>query len=412
MNSKIITASLALSLLLFAQCKKDKGANPEADNSSFLNSNAKTKVLFTHRFENDGQIHGYTSTRISAQDDGNVSWIFARSANMSSSIDLYRKKIDGNTGTVLEADGDLSKITHPELYAAGTTSEAAILFVQGTDKMYQSTLNSAQGDIPTFGVSDITLTAYPRIMRNGDAIVSSNPHPINIAFSTFTAQMWAHYKTGGVTKTVQTQHTTGNNPDEWWHGGMVYPSGGGQLSAFTYSRFKAWLIDMEHSEETSVAYHDSIPFNAPVLNGPVFTVQYFTKASPDNAQTTILVQECAQLTMDVYYSTFVINNLTHKITKVVEKATLPNAVQGGNAIDFDEAGNIYYIRMEGGSTNKTGIVRRSATGATDLRTDFLKPGAEAYEIAISKSGRIFLAITSQWVEGNNKGMAFNLCVLE
>lgn len=242
MYSRLILSSLSL-LLLFAQCKKKESNNPQTD-ASFLNSNAKTKVLFTQEFESDGQLHGYVSTKISAQDDGNVSWVFGRSENLGVPT-LYRKKIDGTTGAVLVADGDLSKITHPELYSASTPAEAAILFVQGTDKMYQSTLNSAQGDIPTFGVSDISFKAFPRVLQNGDVIVSSSPHPISTSISTYVAQMWAHYKTGGITKTIQTQYVTGFTPDEWWHGGVVFPSGGGRLSAFTYKRHQALLIDME-----------------------------------------------------------------------------------------------------------------------------------------------------------------------
>lgn len=147
------------------------------------------------------------------------------------------------------------------------------------------------------------------------------------------------------------------------------------------------------------------------MTGPVFTAHYFTKSTPDLSKTVVLVQEYAQITMDVYYSTFLIDNVTHKITKVIDKAQLPDLQTITNSLDFDMEGNMYYIRLEAGATNKTGIVRVNASGSTDLRTDFLKSGT-AEEIAVSKSGKIFLAITHKITVNGKDGVGFSLCVLE
>lgn len=406
---KILAFSILSAILLTIACKKDENSESESQNSSFLENNANMKVLFSYQFPFEEGLAGIASTKISVQDDGNYSWCFGKKQN--GAIKLYRFKIDGSTGAELPPDGDLSKISNFNLYTADEQN-GKITFVEGTGKLYQSTLGSAVGDIPTYSVSDVSFNGLPVIAQDGDAYISSNPHPISTTILDRIAQMWSYYKHNGISNLYITQHHTGNNSDTWWHGGTVFPSGGGTLSGFAYTRTKAFLIDLSNSQQNSTIYYDSIPFTAPLLTSEAFTANYFTRTSLDKAKTIIVAKEYANTGMEIYFSTFIINNLTHKITKVVDKAVLPDFNPYGNSWDVDLDGNIYYITSNIASgREKQGISKATATNIISIRSNFLNNG-NLKEIAVGKSGKIAVAIQSSVVENGKTMNSFNLCVLK
>lgn len=237
----------ALASFFLTSCKKDDTSGTEPS-KSFLESNANMKVLFSYKFPYEAGLPGIASTKISVQDDGNFSWCFGKKQN--GQISLYRFKIDGASGAALTADGDLSKITDFALYTADEQN-GKITFVEGTGKLYQSTKGLAVGDIPTYSKVDASFNGLPIVSQNGDVYISSNPHPISTTSIDRIAQMWAHYKVGNLSKFHLTQHQTGNNPDSWWHGGTVFPSGAGALTGFAYTRSKAYLIDLSNSQQNN-----------------------------------------------------------------------------------------------------------------------------------------------------------------
>lgn len=393
-------------ILGLTQCKKPDHIGP-ATQDLFLEENANMKVLFSYAFPADDIVTKYASTKISAQDDGNFSWCFGR--EQSGTKTLYRFKIDGKTGAELTPDGDLSKFQNSKYYSPDEQG-GKITFVEGTGKLYLSTKGLAIGDIPRYENNNLSFNGLPKVEPNGDVIISSNPHPISTTLLDRYAQMWAQYKpVGSGNKEYLTQYASGNNPNSWWHGGIVFPSGNNNISGFAYSHSGAYLVDMTNSLQNTLIYQDSIPFTAPLLIDETFTAHYFTRSAADNSKTVVIAKEYSNTNREIYFSTFIINNLSHKITKVLDKSILTDLDEYGNSWDADLDGNIYYIA----SSIATGPERQSISKATSsgisiLRENFLIK-ARMFEIAVSKSGKVAVAIKS--AEDQNSGQKFHLCTL-
>jgi hypothetical protein len=400
---------LGIITVILASCSPDGAtpAKPDTD-SGFLVPGKGVRVLLEATFGADGGDGPISSTALSAQDDGAVSWTYGQGTCCGFSK-LYRKKFDGQTGQVLTPDGDLKKITRTDLYTGGPDQfGASIRYVQGTGKLYQSTKNVVTGDVPDYlNLDSNTFLGPPLVYPDGDVVISSNPVPNGITTYAYSSQMWVRRKHGTQAEFFQTSNQTGDDPDAFWHGGVCYPSdANGAISCLTTTASKVLMIDVQGSSSSTPKIVGSTPFSGVrIVNATNISPTYQVKTTPDHAKSVVMLRDSISA-QDGYFvdgkryqgylfSSFIVDNLTRQAKVVVSGQVLTDRWDFGG-VDFDLNGNIYYFKWPSTqSSDQVEAIKLTPTGPTVLKGGFLVAPTTPYSMTVSASGKVYAVLANK-----------------
>jgi hypothetical protein len=396
--------------MILAGCSPDGSAPTKPDtDSGFLVPGKGVRVLLEATFDGTGRDGPVSSTALSAQDDGTVSWTYGQGTCCGFSK-LYRKKFDGQTGQVLTPDGDLKKITRTDLYTGGPDGfGASIRYVQGTGKLYQSTKNVVTGDVPDYlNLDSNTFLGPPLVYTDGDVVISSNPAPIGITSYAYSSQMWVRRKHGTQAEIFQTLNATGDDPDAFWHGGVCYPSdANGAISCLTTTASKVLVIDMQGSGLNAPKIVGSTPFSGVrIINAVNISPTYEVKTSADHSKSVVMLRDSisaadgyivdGKRNQGYLFSTFIVDNVTHQV-KVVVSSQLLKDFYDLRSLDFDLDGNIYFFKWRSSleSSDRVEVIKQTATGPTVLKGGFLVSPTTPYTLSVSASGKVYAVLANK-----------------
>jgi hypothetical protein len=397
-------------IMILASCSPDGAtpAKPDTD-SGFLVPGKGVRVLLEATSDATNLDGSLSSTALSAQDDGTVSWTYGQSVCCGGPPKLYRKKFDGQTGQVLTPDGDLKKITRTDLYTGGPDQfGASIRYVQGTGKLYQSTKNVVTGDVPDYrNLDSNTFTGPPLVYPDGDVVISSNPSPIGTTANTFISQLWVRRKHGAQADFFQTFNGTANDPDAFWHGGICFPSdANGTISCLTSTASKVLVIDVQDANPNIPKIIGSAPFSGVrIINAVNISPTYAVKTSADHAKSVVMLRDSISAE-DGYlvdgkryqgylYSTFIVDNLTHQVKVVVSSQILKDLYEF-RGLDFDMDGNFYFFKWPTGqSSDRAEVIKQAAAGPTVLKGGFLVSPTTPYTLSVSASGKVYAVLANK-----------------
>ena len=401
---------LSVVILTLIGCTADSKPTTITDpNADYFVAGKGVRLLFEAKFDPNVGVGPLSSTALSAQDDGAVSWTYGRDACCGGSPILQRSKFDGKTGQVLTPDGDLKKITRTDLWTGGPDQfGASIRYVQGTGKLYQSTTNRVSGDVPDYiNPDNNTFTGPPIVYPNGDVVISSNPSPIGITSYQYNSQMWVRRKHGTQNEFFQTQNITGNDPDAFWHGGICYPSdANGAISCLTSTASKVLVIDVQGSTTNTPKIVGSAPFSGVrIVNAVNVSPTYEVKTTPDHTKSVVMLRDSISAEDGYFvdgkryqgylFSSFVVDNVTRQV-KVVVSSQVPTDWYRFGGIDFDMNGNIYYFKWPARqASDQVEIIKQTAAGPTTLKSGFLISPTTPSSITISASGSLYAVLASK-----------------
>ena len=401
---------LGIITLALASCSiESKPPTNNDPNVGYFVEGKGVRILFEATFDSNVGSGPLSSTALSAQDDGVVSWTYGRGACCGGSPTLYRSKFDGKTGQAFTPDGDLTKITRTDLWTGGPDqSGASIRYVQGTGKLYQSTINRVTGDVPDFINSDNnTFAGPPMVYPDGDVVISSNPSPVAITSYAYTSQLWVRRKHSTQAEIFQTLNQTGNDPDAFWHGGICFPSDArGAISCLTSTASKALVIDMQGSSTNAPKIVGSSPFSGVrIVNALNVSPTYEVKTTPDHAKSVVMLRDSISAEDGYFvggkryqgylFSSFIVDNATHQV-KVVVSSQVPTDWYRFGGVDFDMDGNIYYFKWPTRqASDQVEIIKQTATGPTTLKSGFLVSPTTPYSITVSASGNLYAVLANK-----------------
>jgi hypothetical protein len=408
--SRLHHLMLGIITVIPVSCSPDGAAptKPETD-TGFLVPGKGVRVLLEATSDADNLDGSLSSTALSVQDDGAVSWTYGQSVCCGGPPKLYREKFDGQTGQLLTPDGDLKKITRTDLYTGGPDGfGASIWYVQGTGKLYQSTKNAVTGDVPNYvNLDSNTFTGPPIVYPDGDVVISSNPAPIGITSFSYNSQMWVRRKHGTQAEIFQTQNVTGDDPDAFWHGGICYPSdANGAISCLTATASKVLVIDVQGSGLHAPKIVGSTPFpGVRIVNAVNISPTYQVKTSADHAKSVVMLRDSISAEegymvdgkryQGYLYSTFVVDNRTHQVNVVVSSQLLKDLYDFRGS-DFDLDGNFYYFKWPTGqSSDRVEVIKQTATGPTVLKGGFLVAPTTPYTLSVSASGKVYAVLANK-----------------
>jgi hypothetical protein len=399
---------LGVIALMLAGCSNESTPPTSGPDTGFLTPGKGVRVLMEATFDagGDGPV---SSTALSAQDDGAVSWTYGNGVCCGGSPVLYRRKFDGQTGQALTPDGDLKKITRTDLYTGGPDQfGASIRYVQGTGKLYQSTKNVVTGDVPDYvNLDSNTFLGPPLVYPDGDVVISSNPSPIGITPYNYTAQLWVRRKHGTQAEFFQTLNQTGNDPDAFWHGGICFPSdANGAISCLTSTASKVLVIDMQGSSTNAPKIVGSAPFSGVrIVNAGNVSPTYEVKTSADHAKSVVMLRDSISYEDGYFvngkryagylFSTFIVDNVTHQVKVVVSSQVLTDWFRFGG-LDFDMDGNIYFFKWPAGqASERVEVMKQTAAGPTVLKSEFLVAPTTPHALAVSASGKLYAVLANK-----------------
>ena len=391
---------LGVITLMMASCSTGNTPTP-APNTDFVVSGKGVQVLLEATFDPNAGDGNFYSTALSAQDDGIVSWTYGRGACCGIPPTLYRRKFDGKTGQVLTPDGDLTKITRTDLFTGGPDGfGAAIRYVQGTGKLYESTRNHVTGDVPDYTNNDTnTFTGPPLVYPDGDVVISSNPSPNSNGQFNYTSQMWVRRKHGVNDQFFQTLNQTGTNPDTFWHGGICFPSdANGGLSCLTSTTSQVLIVDVQGSSTVTPKIVGSAPFVGYRIENPInISPSFKIKTSVNHAKSVVLMRESVNYPDGYHYSTFIVDNATHQVKVVVANQVLTDLYRFQEEPDFDMDGNIYFFKWRSSleTSDHVSLIKQTATGPTVLKSEFLVSPTTPHALVVSATGSLYAVLASK-----------------
>ncbi len=408
MNNYVRMTLLAGLSILLAGCQKDSesagnGSPSTTKDIPFFTPGKGFRHIRTLSSAVESPFIAYQSLDLSVS-DGKINWAVDFGSNSRSPRPAFRYTINPATGDTLAVTGKKPNQLADNYTWGNNPTDLdrldRILFVPYTNNLYLSyrfklSTFSVDGDVPRVDNLDLSFNRHPRIYANGDICTSFfEVGSVDIArtYSRISTFVWHNgIKTSGAGIDRVLWTYMNQRLDSLWHGGIGFLAGrNGESLAATFDQHNVYLIDQARN------IVDKAPFSGKPYRdlsaANTSNVQWTAKTSKDMTTTALLCRDEDRINGGYYYSTFVVNNTTKKITVAVNNA----AVKDLQAMDFELDGTLYYATCPncGNAASETTRIMKVAPGGTaqELAGDFI--GRQGVNGLYALNGSVYLAVPS------------------